>query len=117
MNQALRLVLTVALIFGVFVAPDVTSARISDLANTQMDAAKGFDQTCGGCDPAGFDDSTACEGVCPIPCGSSVTTGIVTRSPLARIFISFGDIDPVAEPLIPPGTSPALDPFPPKLPV
>lgn len=117
MNCVLRLVLILALSFGAVIAPEVSSASLSDMAMTQMETTGGADDRCDGCDPAGFADGTACEGGCPVPCGSNGTVGIIARAPSARLAIPFGVVIPIAEPLIPLGASPSLDPFPPKLPV
>jgi len=117
MNCVVRLVLILALSFGAMIAPDVSSASVSDMAMTQMDAADKIDQLCDGCDPSGFADRSACEGGCPVPCNSSGTAGIEVQSPLAELAMTFCVIIPIAEPLNPLGANPALDPFPPKLPV
>lgn len=117
MNCVLRLVLILALSFGAMIAPDVSSASVSDMAMTQMDAADKMDQPCDGCDPSGFADGSACEGGCPVPCVSSGATGIGIRTPTACLTIILGVFAPAAEPLMPLGANPALDPFPPKLPV
>ena len=117
MTRVLRLVLILALSFGAVIAPDVSSSKISDVAMVQVNAAEIADQSCGGCDPTGFAGGTPCEGGCPVPCGSNGTTGIVTRTPSARLVMPFGAVVPVTEPLIPLGTDPSLDPFPPKRPV
>ena len=117
MIRVFRLVLILALSFGAVIAPDVSSASGSDMATTQMDAAESVDQLCGGCDPTGFADGQPCVGNCPVPCGSGGMAGIITRTPSARLAVPFGVVAPVAEPLIPLGANPVLDPFPPKLPV
>lgn len=117
MKCVLRLVLIFALSFGAVIAPDVSSASISDLAMTQMDAAKNADRSCGDCDPTGSVDGIPCESGCPVPCGSSGLAGILIRVPTERLAMPFGIIVPVGKALIPLGTDPSLDPFPPKLPV
>lgn len=117
MNCVVRLVLILALSFGAMIAPDVSSARVSDMVMPQMDAADKIDQLCDGCDPGGFADGSVCEGGCPVPCNSSGTAGIELQSHLTQLEMSFGIIIPFAEPLTPLGVNPALDPFPPKLPV
>ena len=117
MIRIFRLVLILALSFGAVIAPDVSSAKVSDMAMTQMSTAEGADDRCDGCDPTEFADGTACEGGCPVPCGSGGTVGLVTQIHSAQHEIRFGVVVPVAEPLIPVGASPLLDPFPPKLPV
>jgi hypothetical protein len=114
MIRILHLVMILALTFGAVIAPDVSSAKVSDVAMAQMNTAE---KRCDGCVSPGFTDSLSCEGGCPVPCGSSGTAGIVTWTPSALLAMSFGDIVQVAEPLIPLGTNPSLDPFPPKLPV
>jgi len=117
MIRVIRLVLILALSFGAVIAPDVSSARVSDMAMAQMDITKNPDQLCGGCDPAGFADGTACEDGCPVPCGSGGTAGIIARVPSAQLAMPLGVVVPVVEPLIPLGAKPSVDPFPPKLPV
>jgi len=117
MIRVFRLVLILVLSFGAVIAPDVSSASVSDMAMTQMDAAESADGRCDGCDPAGFADGLPCEGACPVPCGSGGTAGIAIRTPSIRLAMPLGAIVTVAEPLIPLGANPALDPFPPKLPV
>jgi hypothetical protein len=117
MIYVLRLVLILALSFGAVIAPDVSSASVSDMAMAQMNATESADDRCDGCVPTGFSDGLPCEGGCPVPCGSGGTTGIAIRTLSARLAMSFGVIVPVAEPLIPLGASPSVDPFPPKLPV
>jgi len=117
MIRVFRHVLILALSFGAVIAPDVSSAGVSDMAMTQIDVAESADESCDGCDPTGFADGLPCEGGCPVPCGSSGTAGIVARTPSARLAMPFGVVALVAEPLIPLGANPALDPFPPKLPV
>ena len=116
MVRVLRLVLILVLSFRAVIAPDAASANVSDMAMAQMDAAESVDQRCDGCAPTGFADVTPCEGGCPVPCGSSGTAGIIAQAPSERLTMLFGVIVPVAEPLIPLGASPSLDPFPPKLP-
>lgn len=117
MNFVFRLVLILTLSFGAVIAPDVSSASLSDMAMTQMDNADSADDRCDGCDPIGFAGGIPCEGACPVPCGSGGMAGVVIRTPTARPAMSFGVIVLVAEPLIPLGASPSIDPFPPKLPV
>ncbi len=102
MIRVFRLVLILMLTFGAVTAPDASSASMSDTAMAQMETAESADGLCNGCDPAGFADGTACEGGCPVPCGSSGTSDLLAKMP---------------EPLIPVGANPSLDPFPPKLPV
>ena len=115
MNCVLRLVLIFVLSIGAVIAPDVSSARVSDMAMAQMDAAENMDLFCGGCDATGYVDEIACEGGCPVPCGSSGTAGIENRTPSARLTIQFEVVVPIAEPLILLSANPTLDPFPPKL--
>lgn len=117
MIRALRLVLILALSFGAVIAPDVSSARVSEMAMVQMDTTESADDRCGGCYPAGFADDTACEDGCPVPCGSGGTAGIIARVPSAQLAIPLGVLVPVADPLILLSASPSLDPLPPKLPV
>lgn len=112
-----RLVLILALSFGAVIAPDVSSANISDTAMAQMGNAESADGRCDGCDPAGFSDVMPCESGCLVPCGSSGTAGILAEVLPARIAMPFGPALRVAEPLIPLGAILLLDPFPPKLPV
>ena len=117
MFRVFRLVLILMLTFGAVTAPDVSSARMSVTAMAQMETAESADGLCNGCDPAGFADGTACEGGCPVPCGSSGTSGLLVNMPSARLTRPFGTAVLGAEPLISLGTNPSLDPFPPKLPV
>ena len=117
MIRLLRLVLILALSFGAVIAPDVSSANVSDMAMTQIDDAESADKGCDGCDPAGFADGIPCEGECSVPCGAGGTAGIIIKVSSARLAMPFGVVVRVAEPLIPLGANPSLDPFPPKLPV
>lgn len=117
MTHVLRLVLLLAVTFGAVIAPDVSAAKVSDMAMAQMDAAEIADQSCGGCDPTGFAGGTLCQGGCPVPCGFGGTMGIVGLTPSVRLAMPLGVVVPIAEPLIPLGANPSLDPFPPKLPV
>lgn len=114
MIRVFRLVLILLLTFGAVTAPDVSSASMSDTAMAQMESADGL---CDGCDSTGFADGTVCEGGCPVPCGSSGTAGILAKVPSAQVAMPFVIAVRVAEPLIPLGANPLLDPFPPKLPV
>lgn len=115
MTSVFRLVLILMLTFGAVTAPDVSSASMSDTAMAQMDPTESAGGRCDGCDSTGFADGTACEGECPVPCGSSGTAGILGKLPSARLEMPFGIIIRLAEPLIPLGANPSLDPFPPKL--
>lgn len=117
MKQVFRLILIVALSFGPVIAPDVSAVNAAEVAMAQMDTAESTDDHCSGCNPTEFAGNTPCENGCPVPCGSGGTAGIVIRTPSARLAMSFDVIVPVAEPLIPLGANPSLDPFPPKLPV
>ncbi|WP_255356599.1 hypothetical protein [Thioclava sp. SK-1] len=117
MFRVFRLVLILMLTFGAVTAPDVSSASMSATAMAQMEPTESADGLCNGCDPAGFADGTACEGGCPVPCGSSGTAGLLAKMPSERLAMPFGTAIRGAEPLIPVGANPSLDPFPPKLPV
>ena len=117
MIRILHLVIILTLSFGAAIAPGVASAKVTDVAMTQMSAAESGEKHCDGCVSPGFTDSMSCVGGCPAPCGSSGTAGIVTWTPSGLLAKSFGEIAQVTEPLIPLGTNPSLDPFPPKLPV
>ena len=117
MFRVFRLVLILMLTFGAVTAPDVSSANMSDTAMAQMETAESADGLCNGCYPAGFADGTACEGGCPVPCGSSGTSDLLAKMPSARLAMPFGTAVRGAEPLIPLGANPSLDPFPPKLPL
>ncbi|MDD9727616.1 hypothetical protein PVV74_19365 [Roseovarius sp. SK2] len=117
MIRAFRLILILAFSFGAVIAPDGVSASMSDAAITQIDTAESQDQLCYGCVPAGFSDAVPCEGGCPVPCGSSGTAGIIAKVSLAQLAMPFGIAVRGAEPLMPLGINPSLDPFPPKLPV
>ncbi|RUS63598.1 hypothetical protein EGN72_03335 [Pseudorhodobacter sp. E13] len=117
MTCVFRLVLILMLTFGAVTAPDVSSASMSVTAMAQMDPSESADGRCDGCNPTGFADGTACEGGCPVPCGSSGTAGLLANMPSARLTMPFGTAIRGAEPLIPVGANPSLDPFPPKLPV
>ena len=117
MTCVFRLVLILMLTFGAVTAPDVSSASMSVTAMAQMDPSESADGRCGGCYPTGFAEGTACEGGCPVPCGSSGTSGLLANMPSARLTRPFGTAVRGAEPLISLGTNPSLDPFPPKLPV
>ncbi len=115
MDYVYRLFLILALSFGAMIAPDGSSACVSDIGAAQMDVADGMDHSCGSCVPAGYADSLACEGGCPVPCGSGGTVGIATWTPSLLGALMFGSAVLVAEPLIPSGANPSPDPFPPKL--
>ena len=115
MINVIRLVLILALNFGAAIAPDVSFAEVS--AMVQMDETENPEKSCGGCISPAFAGGVPCEGGCPVPCDSSGTAGLFVWSPTALLAMFFGDVVLVAEPLIPLGTNPTLDPFPPKLPV
>ena len=117
MTCVLRLLLILAMTFGALTAPDVSSAKASDMAMAQMNTAEIADQSCGGCDLNGFAGDVLCQGGCPVPCSFGGTIGIVGLTPSVRFAMPLGVVVPVAEPLIPLGANPSLDPFPPKLPV
>ena len=86
-------------------------------AMAQMNTAEIADQSCGGCDLNGFAGDVLCQGGCPVPCSFGGTIGIVGLTPSVRFAMPLGVVVPVAEPLIPLGANPSLDPFPPKRPV
>jgi len=117
MTHVFRLFLILAVTFGAAIAPDVSPAKVSDMAMTQMGTAEIAEQSCGGCDPIGFAGGTLCQDGCPVPCGFSGTMGIVSLTPAVRFAMPIGAVVPLTEPLIPLGANPTLDPIPPRLPV
>ena len=90
MIRVFRLALILMLTFGAVTAPDASSASMSDTAMAQMETAESADGLCNGCDPAGFADGTACEGGCPVPCGSSGTSDLLAKMPSERLAMPFG---------------------------
>ena len=117
MIRIVYLIMILALSFGALVVPDATSARGVDMVMGQVDVVGSVGDNCDGCPPTRFADDIPCEGGCPVPCSSSGIASIVDRAHLTRLATSFDIVDPIAEPLIPLGAGPSLEPFPPKLPV
>ena len=117
MIRFLRLLLFLALTSGAAIAPNVSLAKVSDVTMAQMNIGESAEKICDGCVSLGFAGGILCEGGCPVACGSSGTTGILTRTPTAPLPMSLGVAVPETGPLIPLGANPSLDPFPPKTPV
>ena len=112
MTRLFHLFLILALTFGGLVAPDVLSARESGMGQMQMD---GVDQNCNGC-PSSENAAIPCNNVCSVPCGASGLFGVVTPQISSTQFaMTFGVVISGIDPLLPMGTAPSLDPFPPKL--
>lgn len=110
MNRVLYLFLILALTLGGLFTSDASSAKVPDTA-MQMG---GLDQTCEGCpstDVAGL----ICDSGCTVPCGLGGSTGMILPQIYSTQFSEpFGLLRPRIKPLLPVGTAPALDPFPPK---
>ena len=117
MVRVFRLVLILVLTSGAVTVPEGSSVGLSDTFMAQMDSAAGAVERCDRCDPSGPSDTISCESACLVPCGSGGTACILAQMPSVRIATPFVAAVRVAEPLIPLGANPSLDPFPPKLPV
>lgn len=117
MYRVFRLVLILFVAFGVVTNADVPNASESGMAMSQMEAVERADDLCVECDHAGFAYGSSCECGCPVPCGSIGSAGILVKQSPARLVSHIGTAIRVAKSLILLGTNPALDPFPPKLPV
>ena len=109
MNFVYRLILILALSFGVTVAPDVSPADTVGASMPQMDTERGAQDKCDGCISRDIVNGAACESGGPVPCGASGSAAI-----LNEVAGTYEKILMVADPTVPPGTSPSLDPFPPR---
>jgi hypothetical protein len=110
MRPIVNLFLILVLSIGFAVAPDYGSAKEPSMAML-MD---GEDQTCEGCpstDVAGI----ICDNGCNVPCGLGGSSGMIAPQIYStQISKSFGLMRSKIKLLLPTGTAPALDPFPPK---
>tara|TARA_R110002094_G_scaffold142996_9_gene133144 strand:+ start:2597 stop:2941 length:345 start_codon:yes stop_codon:yes gene_type:complete len=112
MSRILHLVLILALTIGVVIAPEDVSAKEPSMAMTQMD---GQDLTCDGC-PSTNVIGISCDSGCTVPCGLAASSGMIAPEISSTQFsTSFDFMRLGIDLLLPMGTGPALDPFPPKL--
>ncbi|MEH6391431.1 MAG: hypothetical protein V7763_07235 [Sulfitobacter sp.] len=114
MNFVYRLILILALSFGVTVAPDVSPADTVGASMPQMDTERGAQDKCDGCISRDIVNGAACESGGPVPCGASGSAAILNEVSIATVAGTYEKILMVADPTVPPGTSPSLDPFPPR---
>tara|TARA_R110002110_G_scaffold12700_3_gene60485 strand:- start:151 stop:492 length:342 start_codon:yes stop_codon:yes gene_type:complete len=113
MRSILHLFLILVLTIGVVVAPEYGSAKEPSMA-MQMDDQ---DQTCAGC-PSTDGAGIICDSGCTVPCGLGGSSAMIAPQISSTQFPKpFGLMRSSIDLLLPLGTAPALDPFPPKLPI
>lgn len=118
MRHGFHLVLILAVTFAAFWAPMGVSANVNDMQMVQMEDGEAADQSCDGCVSTRFADGILCGDGCTVPCGAGAPGAFVAPEASSGISpIALGALHAECEQLTLPGTFPALDPFPPKLPV
>ncbi len=118
MRRVFHLVLILTVTLAAFWAPMGVSANVNDMQMLEMEDGEAADQSCDGCVSTGFADGILCGGGCPVPCGAGAPGAFMAPEASSGIFpIAFGALHAECERYTLPGTFPALDPFPPKLPV
>ena len=113
MNFVYRLILILTLSLGATVAPDASLADTFGVSMSQMGTELGVQDKCDGCISRDTVNGTGCEGGGPVPCGAG-TAAILNEISISMIAGTYEKILMVADPTVPPGTSPSLDPFPPR---
>lgn len=114
MNFVYRLILILTLSLGATVAPNASLADTFGVSMSQMGTELGVQDKCDGCISRDIVNGTGCEGGGPVPCGAGSTAAILNEISISMIAGTYEKILMVADPTVPPGTSPSLDPFPPR---